>query len=166
MKELIAEVIAQLDGDLLVLERRAMRLAELSAALATDDLKSLRDIACDLEDIEQEGRRVNMQRAQLRRRVGEALGVADDEVNLTLVSRHADEMDRLELGDRKERLAVALAAVEDGRVSACVVLHERARLNRAIVQSLLPQGVRHRSYSSDGQTHSISAAPAFLEVEI
>ena len=166
MKELIAEVIAQLDDDLLVLERRATRLAELSGALAIDDLESLRDVSCDLEDIEQEGRRVNLQRTQLRRRVGEALGVGDDRVNLTLISRHADEMDRLELGDRKERLTVALAAVEDARVSASVVLHERARLNRSIVQALLPEGVRHRSYSADGQTHAVSTAPSFLEVEI
>lgn len=166
MKELIAEVLTQLDEDLLVLERRAMRLVELSDALAIDDLESLRDISCDLESIEREGRQVNLQRGQLRKRVGEALGVGDDEVNLTLISRLADEMGRLELGDRKERLGVALAAVEDARVSAAVVLHERARLNRSIVESLLPQGVRHRSYSADGQTHTVSAAPSFLEVEI
>ena len=164
MKESIQEITTLLDEDLVLLERQTRLIARLSRALATDDMDALRLIRRELDDVGETSRTLDARRTSIRERLSTPLGAEPCQVRVSLVLPHADEADRLALEDRRERLSVAVDAVNTARIAASVVLYEKARLNRAIVAALFPETTAHSSYSSDGRARA-PEIPSILEVE-
>ena len=160
----VSQVIAVLDADLAVIERKTRQLRRLGDALAAHDLAALARIAEDLRLTQAQTARCNEERTRLRASLAHALDTSPEKVNLSLLCRHADEADRLALDGRRHRIAVAADELARSRLTASTLLFERARLNRAFLASLFPHDDAAPVYSRAGRTPS-RVTPRLVDLE-
>jgi len=160
----MSRVVAVLDDDLAVIERKTRQLRRLADALAANDLDALSRVAEDLRITQADVARCNEERSRLRASLAGALGTSPQNVNLSLLCRHADETGRLALDGQRHRIAVAADELARSRLTASTLLLERARLNRAFLAALFPNDDAAPTYSPAGRSPS-RVAPRLVDLE-
>jgi len=160
----MSRVVAVLDDDLAVIERKTRQLRRLADALAANDLDALSRVAEDLRITQSDVARCNEERSRLRASLAGALDTSPQNVNLSLLCSHADDASRLALEQQRQRIAVAADELARSRLTASTLLLERARLNRAFLAALFPNDDAAPIYSPAGRAPT-RVTPRLVDLE-
>jgi len=149
----IDELLAALDEQVDLLERKRSQLAELSAALIARNDDATERLLGELEQTEAVQRAADMRLGAVRSAVAAALGAAAVHVRLAELIEYLPSAQAAAVRQRRQHIIRKAAALRAEHLRTVLHLAEAARINRLLLESLLPGGESVVTYGARGSDH-------------
>lgn len=149
----INELLAALDEQTELLEGKRARLAELSTALIARDDDATERLLAVLEQVEIDQRAADTRLAVVRMAVAVALGSSAGDVRLSELIKHLSPAQAAEVAGRRAAIIRKAAALRGEHLRTVLHLAEAARINRMLLEGLLPGSESVVTYGARGSDH-------------
>ena len=148
---LIDAWMAILDEEIASLERGLEHLKSVVAAVTKRDSRAMERLIDEMARPDSRQGAAERRREALRDALASALGWTPQEMTLTRLAGALPPLDRRAVLARRDRIVEVAAALRREQTLATMVLKEYSRLNRAILQAVLPGHGRATTYDTAGR---------------
>jgi len=149
-ESLLDELLGVLDAEAELLERKRRQLADLSDALVRRDDDATEGL---LEQIELAGRQqesVDANLGALRRTLAGRFGCRADELRLSDLIERLPADRAAQVDTRRRRIVDLAESLRAQHLRTALLLMECARINRMMLESMLPRGDTVMTYGAGG----------------
>jgi hypothetical protein len=148
---LVDEWLSVLDEEIASLERGLEHLKSVVAAVTKRDSRAMETLIDEMARPESREGAAERRRETLRESLAAALGWTPREMTLTRLAGALPPLDRRAVLSRRDRIVQVAAALRREQTLAAMVLKEYSRMNRAILQAILPGHGRATTYDTAGR---------------
>ena len=148
--EEIEALSALLAEEATLLDLRRSQLASLSGAILDRDEDAVGRILDQIERAQELQAATDEGLQALRCRLAGRLGLGAGEMSLSVLIDRLDQPYRRELSARREQIIDLAERLQREHMQAVMLLNECARINRLLLESLLPSSGSVRTYSASG----------------
>jgi hypothetical protein len=150
MESLVAELLAVLDEQIVLLDGKRLQMVELSRALVDRDDEATESL---LEQIERAGTvqvSVDLRLKDVRERLGGALGCDASDVRLSRLAAELPEPHQQTLNARREKIVDLIEEFRAEYLQTTLLLLECSRVTSMLLDGILPAGERVLTYGATG----------------
>lgn len=138
--ELIDELLAMLDEELRLLRVRIEQFEELGQAILSRDNARLETLLEEMTEVQQAQARLDRDLATLRELLARQWGLGPGELKLLDIARRVDGEAGMKIEHRREQVILLAETLKRKHLNTAVLLSESARVNRQLLEGLLPSG--------------------------
>jgi ribosomal 50S subunit-associated protein YjgA (DUF615 family) len=165
MAELAGRLNGVLDEQIALLEARRAQMERLSAALLERDEKATEAVLAEMEQAQQRQQGLDVKLEAVRNMLADALGWPAAEVRLGRLAEVLEGPIRTELEFRRQQIVVLARRVRQQHLETCFYLYECARINRLLLEAMLPSSPPVVTYGAKGSDQWRSQA-GILDAEL
>jgi len=148
---LVDEWLAVLDAEIASLEQGLAHLNAVVAAVTQRNGPAMEALIDEMARHQSEEGGSERRRDEVREALADTLGWKPAEMTLTRLARALDPPARRAILDRRDRIVQVAAALRREQTLAAMVLKEFSRMNRAVLQAVLPGHGRAATYDTAGR---------------
>ena len=150
-ESLIDELLAILDEEIELLEQKRSQLANLSEALVSTDDAATESLLKLIERTEHTQTRVDLKLQDVRKTLAGVFGYDDAKaLRLSVLVTELPDAQASAVNDRRERLAQQVGNLRRQHLQTAMLLIECSKVNRMMMECLLPAGEAVTTYDATG----------------
>lgn len=150
-ESLIDELLAILDEEIELLEQKRSQLANLSEALVSTDDAATEALLKLIERTEHTQTRVDLKLQDVRKTLAGVFGYDDAKaLRLSVLVTELPDAQASAVNDRRERLAQQVGNLRRQHLQTAMLLIECSKVNRMMMECLLPAGEAVTTYDATG----------------
>jgi len=160
----IGEFLATLDEEIALLEVKRSQLAALAEALIKRDNETTEDLLKRMEATEQTQASVDQRLAGMRAKLAEAIGCPAGDLRLADLAEQLPHEQAQQLDARREKIILRGQELRQEHLKTAMMLAECSRVNRLLLDCMLPGGETVVTYGSAG-ADLWRSAPGLVDME-
>jgi flagellar biosynthesis/type III secretory pathway chaperone len=149
-KALLKELLAVLDEEIALLNKKTGELESLSGAIVERDNDRFGPLLEQMEQTHQGQAATDVKLDALRNTLAEKIGCEPSEMKLSRLIDLLDEQDRLTVDYRRQQIILLTEQLRKQHAATMILLAESARINRMLLENLFPQSQPVKTYSAAG----------------
>ncbi len=150
-ESLIDELVAILDEEIDLLEQKRSQLADLSEALVSADDEATETLLKQIEQTEYTQTRVDIRLRDVRKALAGVFGYDDARaLRLSVLVSELPDTQASAVDDRRGRLARQVGKLRRQHLQTAMLLVECSKVNRMMMECLLPAGETVTTYDAAG----------------
>jgi flagellar biosynthesis/type III secretory pathway chaperone len=149
LTDLLEQLAKVLDEEQSLLERRLLELQSLSESIVKRDEEWMAQLMEQIEQTQRRQEQVDAQLRLLRARLGVLLGCGP-EVRMSDLAIHVEGPQWAAIQSRRERIIDTMRDVRRQHLQTSMLLLEASRINRMLMDSMLPSSPSVMTYGQGG----------------
>ncbi len=149
-KTLLTELLAVLDEEISLLNRKGDELETLSNTIVERDEERMQQLLVQMEQTHQAQAAADVRLDALRNTIAPRIGCDPREMKLSCLIEQLGEPDRLTVEYRREQIILLSERLREQYMATAMLLAESQRINRILLEGILSQGPTVNTYSAAG----------------
>ena len=151
-QEMAQELLILLDEEIRLLHLRNQQFEELYESILHRDDERMEELLAEMVCAQQEQGRLDTKLQAGRTMIARSLGCKVGEMKLAMLIERLDEKKSVEMEYKRQQIILLAEQLKRKHLDTAVLLSESARINRMLLEGILPSNGTVTTYNTDGST--------------